>query len=137
MRLIIDANRLMAGLLKDSVSRQIIHNDKFKFYSPDFVLEEIKKHKKYLIKKSKTTEDGFEILLSMLRSRISLITYEDMESEFDVAEKIMEPIDIKDTPYLATGLYIRADGIWSQDKGFLLQDKLRVYTTNELYELIK
>jgi predicted nucleic acid-binding protein len=33
----------------------------------------------------------------------------------DRAEKIMEEIDPKDSPFLAVGLSLKVEGIWSED----------------------
>jgi len=38
MKLVIDTNRIMAGLLKDSTSRKIILHDSFSFYAPEIIL---------------------------------------------------------------------------------------------------
>ena len=60
MKVVIDANRVIAALLKDSTTRQILFNKNFKFIAPSFILSEIKKYKDYIIKKSKITEKEFE-----------------------------------------------------------------------------
>lgn len=41
MKLVIDTNRIMAGLLKDSTSRKIILHDSFSFYAPDYIETEL------------------------------------------------------------------------------------------------
>ena len=54
MKLVIDTNRIMAGLLRDSTSRKIILHDSFSFYAPDYIETELFKHRVYLVKKEKT-----------------------------------------------------------------------------------
>jgi predicted nucleic acid-binding protein len=44
----------------------------------------------------------------------------------------MADIDIKDTPYVALALSFDNDGIWSEDKGFFKQDKIKVWNTQEI-----
>ena len=41
MKLILDSNRLFAALIKDSMSRQILLNPKFDFFSPFEIKERI------------------------------------------------------------------------------------------------
>jgi len=53
MKLVIDTNRIMAGLLKESTSRKIILNNHFLFYAPDYIETELFKHREYLMKKAK------------------------------------------------------------------------------------
>lgn len=66
MKLVIDTNRIMAGLLKDSSSRKIILQDSFSFYAPDYIETELFKHRSYLVKKAKLPEDDFDLLMQVL-----------------------------------------------------------------------
>lgn len=56
MRLIIDTNRIISALLKKGWTREIITSTNFDFYTVDYVMEELEKHKKYILKKAKMTE---------------------------------------------------------------------------------
>ena len=53
MKLVIDTNRLVAALVKSSITREIILSDRFDLYSPDYILVEIEKNRDFLIKKAK------------------------------------------------------------------------------------
>ena len=66
MKLVIDTNRIMAGLLRDSTSRKIILHDLFSFYAPDYIETELFKHRAYLVKKAKLSEPDFDILMHTL-----------------------------------------------------------------------
>jgi predicted nucleic acid-binding protein len=70
MRLVIDSNRVMAGLIKDSVARIIILNEAFDFIAPEYLLIEIEKYKDYLMKKAHQNEREFDLTLSALMERI-------------------------------------------------------------------
>jgi predicted nucleic acid-binding protein len=48
----------------------------------------------------------------------------------------MGKIDIEDVNYIALALSIENNGIWSDDKHFLKQDKIRVYRTEEIINLL-
>jgi predicted nucleic acid-binding protein len=63
MKMVIDSNRIMAGLIKDSQTRKIIFNEDFDFIAPDYVITEIAKYRQYLIEKSKLTDREFDITL--------------------------------------------------------------------------
>ncbi len=135
MKLVIDSNRIMAGLIKDSLTRQIIFNEEFDFIAPDYVITEIEKYRQYLIEKSKLTDREFDITLLSILERIELIPSDVFIDHLELAEEIMKDIDIKDSPFLALGLAAKAGGIWSEDKDFDRQIKLKRYSTKELYDL--
>jgi predicted nucleic acid-binding protein len=50
--------------------------------------------------------------------------------------EIMGPFDENDAPFLAVGLALGIDGIWTEDRHFLRQDLLKVYSTGDLLEKI-
>jgi predicted nucleic acid-binding protein len=52
MKLIIDTNRIIASLIKDSLSRQIINYPLLEFITPDHTLQEINKYEAIIRKKS-------------------------------------------------------------------------------------
>jgi len=136
LKLVIDTNRIMAGLLKDSMSRKIILHDHFSFYAPDYIETELLKHRTYLMKKAKLSEPDFDMLTNILLSRMTLVPFDDFAPEYPRAMQIMEPIDKNDSPFLAVGLSLGLDAIWTEDRHFLLQDLLKVYTTSQLIGFI-
>ena len=137
MKLVIDTNGLMASLLKSSVSREIILSEKIEFYSPEYMVKEIEKHRKYLMKKSKLNNEDFNFLLSTLLEKITLVPLEEFKHKYMDAVKIMINIDINDSAFIALGLAMKVNGIWTKDKGYYEQNVLRVYSTEELYTFIK
>jgi len=52
------------------------------------------------------------------------------------ALKIMENIDINDAPILACALAIRNQGIWTEDKHFEKQGKVRMWKSIELLDYV-
>jgi predicted nucleic acid-binding protein len=136
MMLVIDSNRLMAGLLKDSVSRRIILHKNLTFYAPDYIIMEITKHRKYLADKIEQSEEHIDVILYSLLENITLLPYEEFEKEMTDAIEAMKDIEPKDAPFLAVGMAIRADGIWTEDRHFERQNMLRVFTTKDLISQI-
>jgi len=136
MKLVIDTNRIMAGLLKDSTSRRIILHESFSFFAPDYSETELSKHRPYLMKKAKIPGPDFDLLLHTLLDRITLVPFEDFEHEYEHAMRIMETIDENDSAFLAVGLALGIGSIWTEDRHFLRQDLLRVCSTRDLIEMI-
>jgi len=136
MKLVIDTNRIMAGLLRNSTSRKIILHDSFSFYAPDFIETELNKHRSYLVKKAKIPEDDFNLLMQILLDNVELVPFEDFADGFDRAMEIMKPVDENDAPFLAVGFALGIEGIWTEDRHFLRQDILKVYSTGDLIEKI-
>ena len=52
------------------------------------------------------------------------------------AVKIMSKIDLNDSAFVAVGLAMNLDGIWTENKHLHKQQILKVYTTKELAELL-
>lgn len=119
MKLVIDTNRIMAGLLRDSTSRKIILHDSFSFYAPDYIETELSKHRPYLIKKAKIPQPDFDLLMHTLIGQVILVPFEDFEHEFGHAMRIMATIDENDAPFLAVGLALDIGSIWTEDRHFL------------------
>ena len=136
MRLVIDTNRVMAGLLKDSVSRRIILHDSFSFFAPDYIGTELLKHRPYLMKKAKITVQEFDDIMDTLLEQVILVPFEDFEPEYGNAMQVMEPVDENDAPFLAVGLALGIGRIWTEDRHFLKQEFLKVCTTGDLIRMI-
>lgn len=136
MRLVVDTNVIMAGLIADSTVRRILSSENVVFYLPEYALDELNKHKKELISKSGIRENDFEALLILLLENIEIVPGPEVKKHMGEAEKIMKEIDIKDTSFVACALAIKADGIWSFDDDFKKQDKIKVFETKELLRYI-
>ncbi len=137
MKLILDSNRLFAALIKDSMSRQILLNPKFDFFSPFEIKDELMKYHDYLLQKSHLILETFDELMNKLIIRINLCSIQKDSTEFKTALSTMENIDVNDTPFLAVAYYVKADAIWSDDAHFQKQTEIKVLTTPELVKLLQ
>ena len=137
MILIVDANIIISALIRDSKSRELLITTSLNLYSPDTLLESIEKHKNEFIEKSGLTNEEFETLLNFLLENIIIIKQEEYASKLELSKEIMKDIDIEDANYIALALLIVNDGIWSDDKHFKQQDKIKIYTTNELVDFLE
>ena len=60
MILIADTNRIIAALIKDSTSREILMSDKFVFLTVGFTKAELKEHMKEILKKANISETALD-----------------------------------------------------------------------------
>ena len=75
MKIVIDTNRIIASLIKNSYSKSIIYDNKFEFFTPQYATEEIYKYKNEILQKSEMTEEEFNSLFSVLFEKIKSKTY--------------------------------------------------------------
>ena len=136
MRLVIDTNVLMAGLIRESTVREILLSGKTEFFMPEEAIEEVKKYAAELCAKAGYSEGELETILSTLLEHVTLIRKKQLRAFMKRAEDIMKAIDIKDAPFLAACFSVRADGIWSFDTHFLKQNVVRVFDMHELAGLL-
>ena len=130
MKIVIDSNRVIASLLKDSTTREILYNRNFDFVAPEFIKMEMLKYKKDLISKASITKEEFDSLLSLLFERITLIPREEYSKHFkELNADISDP---KDIPYFACSLATKSEGIWSHDQDFQKQNKVKIFTNIDL-----
>lgn len=132
MNLIVDSNRLIAALIRDSASRELIFSGKFKFFTVGLGRKELEKYKQEILEKAQINEKELNTLLSMIFKKVKVISDWIIEEKFEEAKKIMDSIDPDDTPFIAASLGIENDGIWSDDKHFDKQNKVKIWKTRDL-----
>lgn len=132
MRLVIDTNILIAALIRDSVTREIIMNSGWTFYYPFVAMEEIMKYKSLILNKSCLDEADYEILIRKLIGKMNLIEQYRMLPFLESAYGIIGKIDKNDVPFIALALAIDNDGLWSDDSDFDKQKEIRVWKTKDI-----
>jgi len=136
MRLIVDSNRIISALIKNGVSRKILSSKNIEFFTIDYVLSEINKYKGTIIKKSNMSKEEIDTLFSLVMENINIIQDKDVKNKMKEAKEIMKDSDEKDAPFLAAALAIPNDGIWSHDKHFEKQNKVKVWISKDLLKYI-
>jgi len=121
MRLVVDTNRIIATLVKDSASRKILLSDKTDFLTIEITKLEIEEHRQELLDKTRLTNEQLNLALSSLFSRVFVLSDIAVESKMDEAREIMDAIDPDDTPFIVLASAVENDGIWSDDKHFQQQ----------------
>lgn len=136
MIFIVDTNRIIAGLLRDSTSRKILLNKRFEFYAPDYLLLEIQKHKKLILKKSKLSKSKLQIIFDLLIERINIVPKSKIEGYINEAKEIIGDIDPDDVPFIALALAIPNNGIWSDDKHLKKQNTVKIWSTKDMTQIL-
>ena len=63
MRIVIDSNRVIAALISDGTTRELIFNKEFEFFAPDYLNIEVEKYKEEIINKSGLENGEFDVLI--------------------------------------------------------------------------
>jgi len=137
VKLVVDTSILFAALLKKSTVRELLLNPLFEFYVPEFGIEEIEKHVEEIVDRSGLNVENVYLLLGVLLASVQVVPAERILKKYREAEKIMGKIDRDDVPFVALALSFPNDGIWSEDKHFLKQKKVKVWRTRDLSKLVK
>lgn len=132
MILVLDTNVLIASLIKNSLNRSLLLSLSLELYLPEYALEETGKYIDLISEKSKLSHSELKVLLSLLLERIRLIPAIKISKHIKEAEYLIGDLDPNDVPFIALALSFPNDGIWSNDKHFIKQKKIKIWTTNDL-----
>ena len=136
MDLVVDANVLVSGLIKDSITRELMLNNDLDLYTSDFIFIELFKHIKELAKKADMTVNEFNDMAELLivESGLKTITKDEVKSFIDTANSISPDID--DALYFSVALKLNCS-IWSNDKELKNQNYVKIYSTSDLIKILK
>jgi len=134
--LVIDTNILISALIKEGLTREILTNLKLNFIFPELSLEDIYFYKTDIMRKAKINEKQFYTLLLRLLKYVKIIPLDIINSFREEAHEIMGKIDKEDTIFIATALAFNCP-IWSDDKHFQKQNKIKILTTKDIIDLTK
>lgn len=130
MKIVVDTNRIIAAMIKDSISRKILYNKNFEFVCPDHSITEVHKYEEEIRKKANITNEEFKILISLIFENVSITPKAKYEDFLEEAKNLID--DIGDIPFIATCLALKADGIWSDDPHFLRQNQIKIFKTEDM-----
>lgn len=132
MDFVVDANILFSVLIKKGKTEELIFNDSFCLFAPEFIFEEFLKYKEIISEKTERKTEDFLKLLRILMKRIKTVPNEETERFIAKAKEICP--DKKDVDYFA--LAIKLDcSIWSNDKDLKKQNVIKIYSTEDLLKL--
>lgn len=129
MDLVVDANIIFAALIRDGATLELFLEPELRLFGPEFLFEEIGKHKTELARKTRLGQGELEQLLILMRHRMTIVPKEEFVHYLEKAERISpDPYDAV-YPALAMRLDIL---IWSNDKKLKEQTAVRIYSTKDL-----
>jgi predicted nucleic acid-binding protein len=114
---VVDSNLIFSALISNaSRIRDILLENNMNFYSPNFLITEIYKHKDKIVKNSHLVDSEFYLYLNGLIERIKFvpIDYISIESR-QKAYDLCKSIDVKDTPFVALAVDLKIP-LWTGDK---------------------
>lgn len=115
--IVVDTNLIFSALIpKSSKIREILFDLNITFYSPNYLISEVYKHKDKLIKNSKLTESEFYLYFDGITERINFIPTEliGIKSR-QKAYNLCKDIDLKDIPFVALAIDLDIP-FWTGDK---------------------
>jgi len=132
LKLVVDTNIILSAMIKDSTIRKIIVESGIDFFTPDFTFDEINRHLNYICKKNSLNRKINLKILAVLSKYINVVDFGFYAHKITEARKLIGKIDEKDIPFLALALSFENDGIWTNDKHFLKQKKMKIWGTKEI-----
>ena len=136
MHLVVDANILVAALLKDATTREILLKENIDFFAPECLSLEVKellKNPRIRRRIKLKDKDLYDLTFAIL-SRIEFFP----EKGFIAFIKHSIPLvtHVDDAPYLALSIALKIP-IWSNDSAFKKQSLVKAYTTSELVKILR
>jgi len=139
MKIVVDTNIVFSALISSSTKIPdiiIAPFNHFKFYTPDYLFEELENHKYKLQKASKLTEKEIDKAKTELFKYINTISLEIIPKEVWLeAEFLTFDIDPDDISFVALSIFLDAH-LWTGDKvlynGLIRKGFDKVILTSEL-----
>lgn len=137
-RIIVDANIIFSSLIsRNSRIRDYLLRGDISYSSPEFVLDEIAKHKGKLIKCSQLSESEIDYYYHIILKHINFVRSNLIsKSNIKFAYNLCKDIDEKDTIYVALALELNGR-LWTGDKklidGLNKKNFKQVITTGQLF----
>jgi len=129
---VLDANVLIAALLRDSTTRKLIAMGGIDLHAPAYLFEETQEHFGELLDRSGISASALAEVFRILRGYITEHPVEVYEGHLERAMEILGDSDPRDAPYVALALAIEADALWTEDRGLRNLSGVRTLRTHEL-----
>ncbi len=116
-KIIIDHNILFAAIhTKTSLIRRRLLDSPFSFYTPNYLVTELFKHRQRIVEKSKAAEEDVLNYLNQVIQKIHFFNEELISLEnFFEAYHLCKDVDENDTAYIALTLELRGE-LWTRDE---------------------
>lgn len=133
MNLVVDANVVIATLVKDGKTVEAFVNPLLSLHAPEFILEELLKYVKEISAKTHRSLESLSLMISDVLSLVEIASRRDIEP-FLANARLISP-DPKDDMYLALALKLVCP-LWSNDARLKEQRDVQVYSTEEILKVL-
>jgi len=134
MKLVVDTNVLFSFFKKESKTRKLISNfEILEPITPSFCIDELNEHKELISEKSRLSDEEFEETLDDLLIFVKVFTLSEYR-DFLSDAKTLSP-DPDDIDLFALALKLDCP-IWSNEKAFKKQSKVKVFSTSDLISFL-
>jgi predicted nucleic acid-binding protein len=134
MRLVIDANILLAALLKNATTRQLLCEENLELFAPEQLSTEVNRLLKNpkILRRIPLGSKELSELCAVIFARIIFVP----EQTFlpFIKRSLALVTHPEDAPYIGLCLALKIP-LWSNDAGLKQQSKVKVCTTQELLKL--
>jgi|SRR3989344_2635185 len=136
MRLVIDANILFSAIIAkgrklNSKKLNLIFSKELEIFAPGLMLFELRNNKEKLKEISKLPDEELEKFIELLKLRIQFVSLRYFSDKMAEAKELC--VELKDVAYFALALKLNCS-IWSGEKSFKEQSKIKVFNTKELLD---
>jgi len=133
MRLVVDTNILFTYFWKNSFTKKLLLKINLELFSPDYALEEIKFHMQEILDKTKISKQEF---IELKREIKDIINFVPLENYSDLLKEALKlSADMNDIDFIALSLKLKCP-VWSNDQHLKQQNKIKIFTTRELINLL-
>lgn len=137
-RLVVDANVIISSLVNKGVTFSAfslnVLQRRFEFIAPEFLLEEVKRHRSRILGVTKLSGREFEEVYRLFVGELTFIPLEEFIVFLPKAKKIA-PHD-KDVPYIALALALNCP-LLSGDKGLKGLPGVKTISSRDLLDLLQ
>ena len=115
---VIDTNILFSALrAKESLTRKrLLNSPEYKFYTPNFLITELFKHRNRILKKSNARQEEVYEFLSKVLHKIHFVNEEAISTgNYIQAYRLCQEVDESDSPFVALALEMDAK-LWTRDQ---------------------
>lgn len=119
MKIVVDTNIIFSALLgpNGTISDLLLNSsDIFEFYSPTFLLDELKNHRTKLLKLGGYSAKELDFLQLTILKKIDMIDLQSIpQSTFEKSIELTKNVDEYDAPFIALALELDSP-LWTGDK---------------------
>jgi len=134
VELVVDANILVAGFLRAAVTRELLLDERLTLWTPEYALLEAQRilsTPRIQRKFGTLSPEQVKLTLAAMTGRIQVTPERTYRTNLSEA-RTCSP-DPADVPYLALARHLNIP-IWSNDAPLKAQDRVVVYTTQEVLD---